>query len=86
MNEKRFLSVMDSDLKSGLATISDELGYSIIQISEIKPPGPKNLSDCRGQVIADLQDSLEADWDDELMRKYPLTMNSSEWNRIKMEL
>ena len=86
LNEKRFLSVMDSDLKSGLATISDELGYSIIQISEIKPPGPKNLSDCRGQVIADLQDSLEADWDDELMRKYPLTMNSSEWNRIKMEL
>lgn len=86
LNEERFLSVMDSDLKSGLATISDDLGYSIIQVSQVKPPGPKNLSDCRGQVIADLQDSLEADWDEELMRKYPLTMNSSEWNRIKTEL
>ena len=86
LNEERFLSVMDSNLKSGLATISDDLGYSIIQVSEVKPQGPKNLSDCRGQVIADLQDSLEANWDDELMRKYPLIMNSSEWNRIKSEL
>ncbi len=86
LNEERFLTVMDSDLKSGLATISEEIGYSIIQVSEVKPPGPKNLSDCRGQVIADLQDSLEADWDDELMRKYPLIMNSSEWDRIKSEL
>ena len=86
LNEERFLTVMDSDLKSGLATISEEIGYSIIQVSEVKPPGPKNLSDCRGQVIADLQDSLEADWDDDLMREYPLIMNSSEWNRIKSEL
>ena len=86
LNEERFLTVMDSDLKSGLATISEEIGYSIIQVSEVKPPGPKNLSDCRGQVIADLQDFLEADWDDELMRKYPLIMNSSEWDRIKSEL
>lgn len=86
LNEERFLSIMDSDLKSGLATISEEIGYSIIQVSEVKPPGPKNLSDCRGQVIADLQDSLEADWDDDLMREYPLIMNSSEWNRIKSEL
>ena len=86
LDEERFLSIMDSDLKSGLATISDDLGYSIIQVIKMKPPGPKNLSDCRGQVIADLQDSLEADWDDELMRKYPLVMNSSEWDRIKSEL
>jgi len=86
LNEERFLSIVDSDLKSGLATISEEIGYSIIQVSEVKPPGPKNLSDCRGQVIADLQDSLEADWDDDLMREYPLIMNSSEWNRIKSEL
>ena len=86
LNEERFLSIMDWDLKSGLATISEEIGYSIIQVSEVKPPGPKNLSDCRGQVIADLQDSLEADWDDDLMREYPLIMNSSEWNRIKSEL
>ena len=86
LNEERFLSIVDSELKSGLATISEEIGYSIIQVSEVKPPGPKNLSDCRGQVIADLQDSLEADWDDDLMREYPLIMNSSEWNRIKSEL
>ena len=86
LDEERFLSIMDSDLKSGLATISDDLGYSIIQVIKMKPPGPKNLSDCRGQVIADLQDSLEADWDDELMKKYPLVMNSSEWDRIKSEL
>ena len=86
LNEERFLSIVDLDLKSGLATISEEIGYSIIQVSEVKPPGPKNLSDCRGQVIADLQDSLEADWDDDLMREYPLIMNSSEWNRIKSEL
>ena len=86
LNEERFLSIVDSDLKSGLATISEEIGYSIIQVSEVKPPGPKNLSDCRGQVIADLQDSLEADWDDDLMREYPLIMNSSEWNGIKSEL
>ena len=86
LNEERFLSIVDWDLKSGLATISEEIGYSIIQVSEVKPPGPKNLSDCRGQVIADLQDSLEADWDDDLMREYPLIMNSSEWNRIKSEL
>ncbi|MGA1398731.1 MAG: hypothetical protein ACO31K_08830, partial [Schleiferiaceae bacterium] len=45
--------------------------------SERIPAGPKELSECRGQVIADYQKYLEAEWMKELAGKFPLEMLGS---------
>jgi len=39
------------------------------------PPGPKKLSEVRGQVISDYQKYLESQWVAELRNKYPVTIN-----------
>ena len=86
LSQGRFLGVKDSELISGVALIEHSEGFTLVHVIESIAPGLKTLSDCRGQVISDLQDFLENEWDKELMASYPLIWNESEWKRIQSQL
>jgi peptidyl-prolyl cis-trans isomerase SurA len=55
---------------------SDGMNYVLVATERI-PAGPKDLSECRGQVIADYQKHLEALWIKDLEAKFPLAMTGS---------
>ena len=46
------------------------------------PPMPKALDECRGAVIADYQNKLEADWIAQLRQKHTIKINESVFNSI----
>ena len=48
--------------------------WFVLIASEHIPAGPKELSECRGQVIADYQKHLESEWMKELATQFPLEM------------
>ena len=48
--------------------------WHVLVAAERIPAGPKELSECRGQVIADYQKYLEAQWLKELEQQFPLEM------------
>jgi hypothetical protein len=50
------------------------------------PAGPKALSECRGQVITDLQKALEEQWLEYLGNVYPLTLDQAAWQAIQSKL
>jgi len=55
---------------------SDGMNYVLVATERL-PSGPKALSECRGQVIADYQKYLEALWIKDLEAKFPLAMTGS---------
>ncbi len=56
-----------ADVKMGKTTV--------FKIMEILPAGQKQLSDARGYVISDYQDSLEKSWISDLKSKYTVQIN-----------
>ncbi|MEY3927205.1 MAG: hypothetical protein RJA97_212 [Bacteroidota bacterium] len=48
--------------------------WFVLIATERIPAGPKELSECRGQVIADYQKYLESEWMKELATQFPLEM------------
>jgi hypothetical protein len=51
--------------------------WYVLVAAERIPAGPKELSECRGQVIADYQKHLESEWMKELAKQFPLEMLGS---------
>ena len=49
--------------------------YIIIDIHEVLAAGVKKLSETRGKVISDYQNTLEAEWITSLQEKYTVTIN-----------
>ena len=47
---------------------------------------PEEMSDVRGAVTSDYQEQLEAEWVSELKRKYPVSLNKKEFNKLKKTL
>ena len=86
INQERFLGVNDLELVSGVKLIEHSDGFTLVHVIEKIEPGLKILSDCRGQVIADLQDFLENEWDEQLLSSFPLIWNENEWKRIQSQL
>ncbi len=63
-----------------------EDGFAVVVVTETLPAGPKALSECRGQVITDLQKALEAQWLDYLGGTYPLNLDQAAWQAIQSKL
>lgn len=55
-------------------TSADGLHY-LVDIKRLVPPGVKEFTEARAQVIADYQDELEKQWVAELRQKYPVKIN-----------
>lgn len=78
--ENEFLNQVDWAV--GLSTLKTSGRTVLIEILEIKPAQAKKLEEIRGLVIADYQNYLEAQWVEELKKKYTLTINEIELNKI----
>ena len=55
----------------------------IIAINDKKISKGKPFDEIRGIVISDYQNYLEKKWLSELKKKYPVTVNKEELNKIK---
>ena len=49
--------------------------YILVDIHSVLPQGPKELSEARGRVISDYQNTLEAEWLVELKSKYSVSID-----------
>ncbi|MCB0477287.1 MAG: peptidylprolyl isomerase [Crocinitomicaceae bacterium] len=49
--------------------------YIVVKVLNNIPPGPKELSECRGQVIAAYQEQLEKEWISSLEKKYNVVIH-----------
>lgn len=63
--------------------IKTDRGYQFVEIIDSEEPRIKDLSEARGQVMADYQKLLEKQWIDELKAKYGYTVNQDVLNSIK---
>lgn len=66
----------DQDLKIGVNPPYEKEGkFILVKVLKNIPPGPKELSECRGQVIAAYQEKLEKEWIQELEKKYEVVIH-----------
>lgn len=56
-----------------------------VNIVNVLQPTKKTFEEAKGLVISDYQNHLENQWLDELRKKYPLTVNQNEVDRLVME-
>ncbi len=80
--EKRENVIPEIYWKTGRHLDKGETASKIYEISQILPSGPKALSEIRGKAVSDYQESLEAEWIQELKKKYPLKVNNQEWKKM----
>ena len=55
----------------------------IVNIIELRKPEPKTLAEARGLVTSDYQTELEAQWIEELHRKYTVKINEKVLNQVR---
>lgn len=70
----------------GLHFVSDGSFSRLILVRKILDEQPKRLEEIKGKVVADYQDFLEDEWVTSLQQKYPLRVNTSEWNNVRKKL
>lgn len=72
----KFKEVPQSELVKGKttkATKNDDGSYTVVKVTEVyNAPMQKSLDDARGYVVAEYQDYLEKEWNDQLRKKYPV--------------
>ncbi|MTI32079.1 peptidylprolyl isomerase [Xanthovirga aplysinae] len=56
--------------------------FYYVVISELLPKSAKRLEEIKGLVISDYQNYLEAQWIDELKKQYPISVNSTELEKV----
>ena len=86
-NKQKLLVDMTGDSGEKVSgPLAFEDGFAVVVVTETLPAGPKALSECRGQVITDLQKALEAQWLDYLGGTYPLNLDQEAWQAIQSKL
>ena len=74
-------------LTKGVSTIlTKDNYYFVVQVTDEKPAGAKELSECRGRVISDYQQYLELYWVDELKKEFTVKVNQDNFSQIKRQL
>jgi len=58
----------------------------LVKINEVVPPQPKKLDEARGLVTADYQSYLEKEWIEQLKKKYPVSVNTKDYYKIRIDL
>jgi peptidyl-prolyl cis-trans isomerase SurA len=76
--------VMDDYLTrpAGTYTTQRDGRYYAVVVNQTLPPGPKALSDARGQATSDYQTYLEKQWIEQLRQQYPVKVNEPEVNKL----
>jgi len=87
LNAKQNLLIQTGEAANSVSgPVEFEGGFAVVLITETLPAGPKSLSECRGQVITDLQKALEEQWLDYLSHAYPLNVDQAVWEAIQAKL
>jgi peptidyl-prolyl cis-trans isomerase SurA len=76
---------VDANWKAGIAPLNsvEEKNVSVIIVNKILPKSPKTLAECRGNVTADYQNYLDAEWLTYLKKKYTVKVNQEVLDNIK---
>lgn len=61
-------------------------GFVVIVVHNFLPAGKKTLNEARGSVMSDYQASLEREWIQQLLLKYPITVNQVAYDAIKARM
>lgn len=62
-------------------------GFGMVYVSKLHPNDEqKSLEDARGFVMADYQDYLEKQWEQQLMEKYPLKINDRVLKKVESQI
>lgn len=75
----KFTDVPRAELVKGKASLPHKNAdgtYTVVKADEIyNEPTPKSLDDAKGYAIAEYQDYLEKQWNDQMRKKYPVKVN-----------
>ena len=58
----------------------------MVNVTDEKPAGAKELSECKGKVISDYQQYLENHWVDELKKEFTININKDVFSKVKNQL
>ena len=58
----------------------------MIRVTEVFPPGSKDLKEIKGKVMSDYQNFLEEEWMKELRQKYKVEIHKKALKKVKKEL
>jgi peptidyl-prolyl cis-trans isomerase SurA len=60
---------------SKTSVLPEGKGYVLMSVKEFLPAGPKSFDDAKSEAITLYQNKLEEEWNAELEKKYPFTVN-----------
>ena len=73
-----------NNLSKGVTSIvSKDQYFFVVNISDVKSAGAKELSECKGKVISDYQQYLENNWVDELKKEFIIKVNQDVFAKVK---
>jgi peptidyl-prolyl cis-trans isomerase SurA len=71
----------------GVTEVVKKGDYNFVgNIKEIKPAGPKEMSECKGKLISDYQQYLESTWVDALKKEFTIHINREVFETVKGQL
>ena len=75
------------EAKKGVSEVyANDDGFSVIRVTEVFPPGSKDLKEIKGKVMSDYQNFLEEEWMKELRQKYKVEIHKKALKKVKKEL
>lgn len=76
-----------NNLSKGVSSIvSKDKYHFVVNITDEKPAGAKELTECKGKVISDYQQYLENHWVDELRKEFSINVNQDVFAKVKNQL
>jgi len=76
-----------NNLSKGVSSIvSKDKYHFVVNITDEKPAGAKELTECKGKVISDYQQYLENHWVDELRKEFNINVNQDVFAKVKNQL
>jgi peptidyl-prolyl cis-trans isomerase SurA len=72
--------------RPGLYSVENSGISYLVQVKEMKPPGPLTFEEARASIISDYQDYIEQTWLEQLKLKYPVKVNEKAKKYVVQEL
>lgn len=80
------LSQFENLSKGVTSIVSKDQYFFVVNITDEKSAGAKELSECKGKAISDYQQYLENNWVDELKREFSIQVNQDVFAKVKSQL
>ena len=75
------------NLSKGVTNIiAKDQYFFVVNVTDTKPAGVKELSECKGKVIIDYQQYLENNWVDELKSEFTIKIYTDVFSKVKNQL